>query len=54
MKQSVKMAKEEGYDQEGRVLTEGDYYHGKLAAFALHQCTFFECSDCDKPYFGGM
>ena len=44
----------EGYDQEGRVVTEGDIFYGKLDEFALHQCTFYECSKCDEIYFGGM
>ena len=35
------MAKEEGYDKEGRVVTEGDYYFGKLAEFAMKNCTFY-------------
>ena len=40
------MAKEEGYDKEGRVVTEGDYYFGKLAEFAMKNCTFYECFKC--------
>ena len=35
-------------------MTEGDIYYGKLAEFAMHQCTFYECFKCKKPYFGGM
>ena len=53
MKQSVKMAKKDGKHLEGRVVTEGDYYFGKLAAFAVHAYTFFECFECGKNYFGG-
>ena len=48
------MAIEEGYDKTGRVVTEGDYYYGKLAEFALKNCTFYECFKCKNPYFGGM
>ena len=51
---SILMAVEEGYDKTGRVVTEGDIYHNQLADFALHNCTFFECFDCKRPYFGGM
>jgi len=51
---SIKMAIEEGYDKTGRVVTEGDIYFGKLAEFAMHNCTFYECFKCKKPYFGGM
>ena len=51
---SKKTAIEEGYDKEGRVVTEGDIYYGKLTEFALHSCTFYECFKCKQPYFGGM
>ena len=54
MTAAIKMAIEEGYDKEGRVVTEGDIYFGKLSEFALHNCTFYECFRCKKPYFGGM
>ena len=40
------MAIEEGYDKTGRVVTEGDIYYNDLAAFAMHNCTFFECRKC--------
>ena len=51
---STQKAIEEGYDKEGRVVTEGDIYYGKLAEYALHQCTFYECFKCKQPFFGGM
>ena len=51
---SVQMAREEGYDKEGRVVTPGDKYYGQLEEFAVHNCTFYECIRCKEPYFGGM
>ena len=51
---SIQMAIEEGYDKSGRVVTEGDYYYGKLGEFAMKNCTFYECFKCKNPYFGGM
>ena len=48
------MAKKEGYDKTGRVVTEGDFYFNRLEDFALHNCTFYECFKCKSPYFGGM
>ena len=48
------MAVEEGYDKTGRVVTQGDIYFGDLAAFAMKNCTFYECFKCREPYFGGM
>ena len=33
---SKQQAIKEGLDKEGRVVTEGDIYYGKLADFALH------------------
>jgi len=50
----VKKAIEEGYDRQGRVLTEGDIYYYDLEGFAVHNCTFYECNKCSEPYFGGM
>lgn len=51
---AMQMAIQEGYDKTGRVVTEGDLYFGKLADFAMHNCTFYECNKCKSPYFGGM
>ena len=45
---------EEGYDREGRVVTEGDIYFNDLAGFAQHNCAFYQCNKCEKSYFGGM
>lgn len=33
---AIKEAKKENYHREGRVVTPGDHYFGKLADFALH------------------
>ena len=52
--QAVEKAIENGYDKEGRVVTPGDIYFGELEEFAMHNCTFYECHKCKKPYFGGM
>jgi len=51
---AIETAKKEGCDREGRVATPGDIYYGQLESFAMHFCTFYECYDCKKPYFGGM
>jgi len=51
---SIKMAVQEGLDKEGRVVTQGDIYFGKLADFAMHNCTIYECFKCQDVYFGGM
>ena len=47
-------AMEEGYDRKGRVVTEGDIYYNDLVGFALHNCSYYMCSKCTTPYFGGM
>ena len=47
-------AVEEGYDRKGRVVTEGDIYFNDLIGFAMHNCAFYLCFKCQKPYFGGM
>ena len=51
---AIETAIKEGYDKEGRVADPNDAYYGKLEEFAIHNCTFFECNNCEKPYFGGM
>ena len=51
---SLKKVKEEGLDKKGRVVTEGDIFYGKLADFALYQCIFSVCSECNKLEFNGM
>ena len=52
--QATVKAMEEGYDRRGRVVTEGDIYFNDLIGFALHNCSFYMCFKCEKPYFGGM
>ena len=51
---AVDKAIEMGLDKEGRVVTEGDVYYNDLTGFAVHNCAFYQCYQCDKPYFGGM
>ena len=43
---AILKAKENGLDKEGRVMTEGDYYYGKLDEYAMKNCTFYECHKC--------
>ena len=35
-------------------LAQDERFQGDLLAFAMQQCTFYQCSKCEKPYFGGM
>lgn len=35
-------------------MTPGDIYFGKLEEYAMHFCTFYDCHECNEPYFGGM
>ena len=51
---ATEKAIEGGYDKTGRVVEEGDYYYGKLDQFAMKNCTFYECNECQEPFFGGM
>ncbi len=46
LQMSLSVAKKEGYDKKGRVVTEGDIYFGQLAEFAMHNFAFYECSKC--------
>ena len=49
---AVKMAVSQRLDQDERL--QSSAYGGNLTAFAMHQCTFYLCAKCQKPYFGGL
>ena len=51
---AIETAREEGCEKNSRVAIPGDAYYGKLEEFAMHFCTFYTCSACHEPYFGGM
>ena len=51
---AIEVAENEGLPNAERLTTPGDPYEGKLLDLALHSCTFFECNDCKRPYFGGL
>ena len=50
----MEVAKNQGVDKDERLSTAGDFYFGKPLALALHSCSFYQCFECSKPYFGGM
>ena len=52
--QALEVAKHQGLHLSERLTTPGDAYEGDLKGLAMHSCTFYECFDCKKPYFGGM
>ena len=51
---ALEVANNQGLNHSERLTTPGDPYEGDLKGLAMHSCTFYECSDCKKPYFGGM
>ena len=50
---ALEVAKDQGLDKSERYLPGGDY-EGDLKALALHSCSFYQCFECEKIYFGGM
>ena len=48
------VAQNQGLPSAERLTTPGDHFEGKPLELALHTCTFFECHECKKPYFGGL
>ena len=50
----MKIARDQHLDKDPRLSTEGDFYFGKLMAFAEAKVCFYMCSRCSKPYFGGL
>ena len=51
---AMKIARSQHLDKDPRLTTEGDFYFGKLMAFAEAKVCFYMCSTCAKPYFGGL
>jgi len=37
-----------------RLNNENDAFFGKHQEYANQKCSFYQCNDCKKPYFGGM
>ena len=51
---ALDVAKNQGLDKDERLTRPGDHYEGDLLKLAMHNCAFYQCYDCEKPYFGGM
>lgn len=51
--QALKEAKNQGLDKDKRLAGASDP-EAALKSIAMHACAFYECNDCNKPYFGGM
>ena len=51
---ALDVAKKQGIADSDRLTQKGGPYEGKLLELAMHSCAFYQCSDCSKPYFGGM
>ena len=51
---ALEVAENQGLHLSERLTTAGDPFEGDLKGLALHSCAFYECHDCQKPYFGGM
>ena len=50
--QALKVARSQGLDRDERLNGQTD--EAALLALAMQQCTFYQCTKCEKPYFGGM
>ena len=51
---ALKVAKSQGIANSQRLTARGGPYYGKLLELAMHSCAFYQCYDCEKPYFGGL
>ena len=51
--QAMKICKKEGLDKDERLRTPGDFYFNNLMAFTEAKASFYMCSRCEKPYYGG-
>ena len=52
--QAMKICKKEGLDKDERLRTPGDFYFNNLMAFCEAKVSFYMCSRCEKPYYGGL
>ena len=52
--EAMKICKKQSLDKDPRVTTPGDFYYNNLMAYAEAKVSFFQCSKCEKPYFGGL
>ena len=48
------MAARQGLDKDERFTSPDSAYNGEMKALAMHACSFYQCHNCAKPYFGGM
>lgn len=53
-RQSLENAQLQGVFADGRVDDPADHYYGKSLDYAMHRCSFYQCYECKKPYFGGL
>ena len=53
-KLALKHAKEEGILEDERLQDPSDFYYKKPLDYAMHRCSFYNCSRCATPYFGGL
>ena len=52
--QALIHAEEQGILKDARLSNINDIYYQKPQEFANHRCSFYQCYDCKKPYFGGL
>ena len=50
----MKIARSQQWDTDLRFFTPGSPYCGKLMDFVEDKVSFYMCSICDEPYFGGL
>ena len=51
---AMKIARSQQIDKDPRLSTPGDHYFGNPVKLAEAKVSFYMCSLCDKPYFGGL
>merc|ERR1712127_1151402 len=53
-RQALENGKLQGVFADGRVEDPTDFYFKKNLDYAMHRCSFYQCFECKKPYFGGL
>ena len=53
-REALKNAESQGILSDERLQNPNDVYYNKPQEYANHRCSFYQCYDCKKPYFGGL
>ena len=51
---AIERATIENLQKDPRLQKQDDIYYNNLKEFALYKLSFYQCFECQEPYFGGV